>query len=455
MAMPEAQERSDAGKKKRKEVPRSAHAEWTPGPGRADPVDVLTAQDEQRLQRLVPVRHHRMAESAFAFYRGSAAIMAADLATTPNIGVDAQLCGDAHLANFGTFASAERQQVFDVNDFDETLPGPWEWDVKRLAASMAIAARDNEFSDQVARDAAEAAVQAYADAMARFADKPILQVWYDQVSLEDVRQGLPSKSDRKDFDRGAEKARKNNSVRVLGKLTETVDGKLRIKSQPPLLVPVADIEEHWDHAAFRTVVEGNFHTYVESLPPERRHLLHRFTIRDMALKVVGVGSVGTRCWVVLLNGRDHEEPLFLQVKEAVASVLEAHLPNSEYDHPGRRVVEGRRLIQASSDIFLGWSTGGDGHYYYWRQFHDMKGSADVAAMSRQRLVNYGRVCGWTLAHAHARSGDANTTSGYLGSGASFSRALAEFAIAYADQNEADYAAFQQAIADGRIEASEA
>jgi uncharacterized protein (DUF2252 family) len=457
MEIPSAAERADAGKQERQRIPRSAHGEWAPAADRPDPVGILTAQDERRLTWLVPVRHARMAESAFSFFRGSAAIMAADLATTPDLGTHVQLCGDAHLANFGTFASPERRQVFDVNDFDETLPGPWEWDIKRLAASMVIAARDNEFSDDDGSAAARATVQAYRDAMAEFAAKPALEVWYSQVSLDDVRKALPSKSDRKDFDRGAAKARSKNSVRALQKLTDTdSQGRLTIRSQPPLLVPLRELGDHLDRDERLERTKDNFDSYQETLQRDRRHLLRRFRIVDVALKVVGVGSVGTRCWIVLLTGRDHGEPLFLQIKEAEDSVLQPYLPPSRYSQHGERVVEGRRLVQASSDIFLGWNTSIDASRgYYWRQFHDMKGSADVASMSRERLRHYGQVCGVALAHAHARSGDAAMIGGYLGSGRGFAKALAQFAVAYADQNEADYAAFQQAIADGRIDAAEA
>jgi uncharacterized protein (DUF2252 family) len=364
------------------------------------------------------------------------------------------LCGDAHLANFGSFASAERRQVFDVNDFDETLPGPWEWDVKRLAASMVVAARDNGLGKSAARDAAQTSVRAYQDAMGRFAQTPALQVWYAQLSLDQIRSAIPHKSDRKALDKAARKARSKNSQRALGKLTETVDGERRIRSQPPLLIPLRELAEHVDRDSLQAGVKANFSDYVQSLPMDRRQVLHRFSIVDMALKVVGVGSVGTRCWIVLLRGRDHGEPLFLQVKEASASVLEAHLAPSQFDHAGQRVVNGRRLMQASSDVFLGWSDTPDGSHFYWRQFHDMKGSADVAAMDADRLLHYGQVCGWTLAHAHARSGDSVAIAAYLGSGKSFSRSLTDFAVAYADQNQADYEAFQQAIADGRIEAHE-
>jgi len=447
-----APERIEAARAARQTVPRSSHAEWSPGNDRSDPVRILTEQDAARLQWLVPVRHARMAESAFAFYRGGAAIMAADLAGTPSIGVDVQLCGDAHLANFGTYASPERRQVFDVNDFDETLPGPWEWDVKRLAASVVIAARDNGFDDDTARDATRATMRSYQEAMGQFAETPVLQVWYAQLSLKQMRRGLPRESDRKAFDKAVAKARGKNSQRALGKLTETVNGRRRIRSQPPLLTPARELGEHIDPDTLGIAIEENLAGYVESLPPNRRSVLSRFSLADAALKVVGVGSVGTRCWVILLRDRDHDEPLFLQVKEATASVLEEHLPRSEYDHPGQRVVNGRRVIQASSDMFLGWSGTADGGKFYWRQFHDMKGSAAVAAMDPQRLLHYGEVCGWTLAHAHARSGDSVAIAAYLGAGKSFSQAFTEFALAYAAQNAADYETYRQAIADGRLEA---
>jgi uncharacterized protein (DUF2252 family) len=446
-----ADQRAAEGKQERSRVPRSSHADWAARADRADPVEILTAQDDSRLPWLVPVRHARMAESPFAFFRGAASVMAGDLADTPTIDVPVQLCGDAHLSNFGTFASAERRQVFDVNDFDETMPGPWEWDIKRLAASMVVAARDNGLSDKHGRAAARDSVQAYAGAMSRFASSPALEVWYAQVSLEDLRRGLPSKDARKTFDKNAAKARSRDSQRALGKLAETVDGQLRIRSQPPLLVPLRDLAEHLDTDQLSDAVRANFAGYVDSLPADRRHLLHRFTVVDIALKVVGVGSVGTRCWIVLLTGRDHGEPMFLQVKEANESALQPYLPATEHDHPGRRVVEGQRLMQASGDVFLGWSDAMGGAHYYWRQFHDMKGSADVAAMHAEHLAAYGQLCGWTLAHAHARSGDAATIGGYLGSGTSFSRALAEFAVAYADQNEADYATFTTAVAEGRVD----
>jgi uncharacterized protein (DUF2252 family) len=391
-----------------------------------------------------------MAESAFAFFRGGAAIMAADLATTPSSGLTAQLCGDAHLANFGSFASPERRQVFDLNDFDETLPGPWEWDVKRMATSFVLAARDNGFGESDAHDAAVKSVASYREAMAALASARQLDVWYWQLSVEAIRAAAPSKSARKQLDKDAKKWQGKNSQRALKKLAETVDGRLRIKSDPPLLLPLRELSQAVGPDELREQVVSSFREYLDSLQDDRRHLLQRYRVLDVALKVVGVGSVGTRCLIVLLVGRDEDDPLFLQIKEAQESVLEAHLTPSTYPQHGQRVVEGQRLIQSTSDIFLGWSSGSDADYY-WRQFHDMKGSANVAAMDPQRLNSYANGCGGTLAHAHARSGDAAAISGYLGKGDSFDRAVGEFAVSYAAQNEDDYSAFTQAISTGRVE----
>ena len=445
-------DRAEQGRAARQSVPRSAHAGWEPAADRPDPVGILTAQDATRVQYLVPVRHARMAESSFAFYRGAAAVMAADLAGSPSMGTAVQLCGDAHLANFGTFASPERRQVFDVNDFDETLPGPWEWDLKRLAVSMVLAAGDNGYPGK-GEGAARRTVSAYRQAMARFAAAGALDVWYAQLTIDQIQQAHPSKEDRKRISKDAAKARGRDSQRALGKLTETVDGRIQILSQPPLLVPLRDMAADQDPEALRELIQASFAGYIDTLLPDRSHLLHRFEVLDLALKVVGVGSVGTRCFVVLLRGRDNGEPLFLQIKEATESVLEGHLPQSEFEHAGQRVVTGQRLMQATTDAFLGWSEARSGPQYYWRQFHDMKGSANVAAMDPDQLGYYGAVCGWTLAHAHARSGDGIAINAYLGKGRAMDKAVADFALAYAEQNERDYQAFSQAIADGRIDAT--
>jgi uncharacterized protein (DUF2252 family) len=445
-----ASESRELGKARRSEVPRSAHADWAPGPGRRDPVDVLTDQDATRLSWLVPVRHGRMLQSPFAFFRGAAAIMAADLSTTPSSGITVQLCGDAHVSNFGLYASPERRQVFDVNDFDETLPGPWEWDVKRLAASAVVAAREGDMKAADARAAADAAVGGYRDAMRRFSTLPILDVWYAQASVDALRSIASSKSARKALDAEARKARKRTSERALGRLTERVDGELQVRSDPPVLVPLRELAAHLDRDQVMATVREGFASYVDSLDVDRRHLLERFTVMDLALKVVGVGSVGTRCFLALLRGRAHHEPLILQVKEAGPSVLEGSLPRSRYVLHGKRVVVGQRLLQASTDIFLGWSKRADGRHFYWRQYHDMKGSVDVLDMGPGRLADYARVCGWALAHAHARTGDACEIAGYLGRGASFDDAVAEFAVAYADQNAADFEACAQAARDGRL-----
>jgi uncharacterized protein (DUF2252 family) len=442
------------GKAARKRVPRSSHAVWDPPADRPDPLALLEEQNAYRLEWLVPVRVQRMAESAFTFYRGGAVIMAADLVHTPTIDQSVQLCGDAHLANFGSFASPERRQVFDVNDFDETLPGPWEWDVKRLATSFVLAARDNGLGDLAARASAIRAAQAYRAGMREFATMPELDIWYAQVSLDELRAAAPDKATRKRIERSARKGRKRDSRRALRRLSERVDGQLRFRSQPPILVPLREWPERVgvDPVGVKHEIESSFLDYSKSVTPDVRHVLGRFRFVDVAVRVVGVGSVGTRCFVVLLEGRANGEPLILQIKEATASVLERHLQPSIYEHPGERVVTGQRMIQATSDLFLGWSRQTSGHYYYWRQFHDMKTSADIAAMDAERLAHYAFVCGWTLAHAHARSGNPAAIAGYLGRGTGFDRALGQFAVAYADQVERDYTAFISAIDAGRFDA---
>jgi uncharacterized protein (DUF2252 family) len=438
----------------RKAVPRSSHGDWSPAADRPDPVGVITSQDTDRVQVLVPIRHWRMAVSPFTFYRGAAKIMAGDLASTPSSGLNAQLCGDAHLANFGTYASPDRRQVFDVNDFDETLPGPWEWDLKRLATSFVLAGRDNGFDKSAITAATTQSVTSYRRAMAEYADQRTLEVWYAQATVDQIIAAAPKKKHRKQLSKEAAKARSKDSLKALSKLAEHVDGKYRIKNQAPLLLPLRDLAHSMDPDALREQVTGSLESYRSTLADNRRVLFDRFELVDIALKVVGVGSVGTRCMIVLFQGRDQDDPLFLQIKEAESSVLEDHLPKSTYDEHGERVVRGQRLMQASSDIFLGWETVPVKHHYYWRQFHDMKGSADAASMSPTRLRRYATLCGATLAHAHARSADTIAIAGYLGSGDAFDKAMTEFAFTYADQNDRDYAAFIAAIDNGTIEAAD-
>lgn len=446
------QERKELGKSRRKAVPRSSHAELSTPADRADPVSLLMSQDTSRLAWLVPIRHGRMSASPLAFYRGAAKIMAADLRDSPISGLSTQLCGDAHLSNFGTYASPDRRQVFDVNDFDETLPGPWEWDVKRLAASFVVAGRHRGFREAEARAAARRSARAYREAMADFAGRPSLDVWYAQASLDDIRRAMVTKRHRARLDKVREKARSRDSLAALSKLTERDGTTFRIRSDPPLVVPLRDLGMLGDVEDLRQAVAASLASYRDSLAHNRRRLLDTFRPIDVALKVVGVGSVGTRCFIVAFEGRDRRDPLFLQVKEATPSVLEGYLADSIYRRHGRRVVEGQRLMQASSDIFLGYSPGEEGRHFYWRQLRDMKGSFDVEVMEPSGMGVYARVCGWTLAHAHARAGDPIAISGYLGSGDVFDRAIEGFASAYADQNERDYATYLAAIELGRVQA---
>jgi uncharacterized protein (DUF2252 family) len=453
-------ERAAAGKAARGESPRSGHADWKAASDRADPVDLLEGQAKTRVPELVPIRYGRMLVSAFAFYRGAAAIMAADLADTPRSGLHVQLCGDAHLENFGIFAAPDRRLVFDVNDFDETLPGPWEWDVKRLAASFSVAGRERGFDETERRSIVITAVGEYREAMRRLAGMRNLDVWYqraDVSSLVDEWQGEATKKEWKRFQRNLAKARTKDSLKAFSKLTHEVDGELRIISDPPLIVPVDElfgdqVEEAEDR--LREVLDA----YRLTLPDERRHLLDQYRYLDTARKVVGVGSVGTRAYIVLLGGRDRQDPLFLQAKEAEASVVEPFVAPSEYDEPGQRVVEGQRLMQAASDLFLGWLTavGPDGkrRHFYVRQLWDQKGSAPVDVMGTREMTAYAQICGSTLARAHARSGDRIAIASYLGSGDTFDRALADFAEAYADQNEHDYRALRAAVDEGRVSAEE-
>jgi uncharacterized protein (DUF2252 family) len=447
-------ERKAAGKALRSDTPRSSHGDWNPAPDRPDPVDVITSQDANRIQPLVPIRHGRMSESAFAFYRGAAKIMAGDLSSTPSTGLTAQLCGDAHLSNFGSYASPDRRQVFDVNDFDETLPGPWEWDLKRLATSFVLAGRENQFDKKTTTSITKQSVTSYREAMANYGSQRTLDVWYSQASLKMIAAAAPKKKDRKRIKKQAKKSRSKGSLKALSKLASKVDGKYRINSEPPLLVPLRDLSTQYKPDELRDQVTGTIDSYRNTLADNRKVLFDKFEMVDIALKVVGVGSVGTRCMVILLEGRDEHDPLFLQIKEAESSVLEDHLPKSAYAEHGERVVRGQRLMQASSDIFLGWETVPGPHHFYGRQFHDMKGSADPSAMNVRRMTSYAQVCGRTLAHAHARSADPIAIAGYLGSGDTFDRAVTKFAFTYADINDADYAMFMAAINSGRIEAKQ-
>ena len=421
----------------------------------------------------MPVRHGRMMVSPFTFYRGAAKIMAADLAETPTAGLDVQLCGDAHLSNFGVFASPERRLLFDVNDFDETLPGPFEYDVKRMAASFTIAARNNGFTKADAKTATTTSVAKYRTSMHEFAAMRTMAIWYSRLDEDDVmsqirsiaakatktkKEAKEAKRAERSAEREREHARTRDSLQALSKLGEKVDGQYRIVSQPPIVVPARDLPAAYGVSAstIQRALHGQFREYRATLEGDRRMLLERFEVVDVARKVVGVGSVGTRAFILLLQGRDADDPLFLQVKEATASVLEGHLPKSRFRHHGERVVRGQRMMQAASDIFLGWAVGAVDveRHYYWRQLRDMKGSATVETMSPVGLALYGQMCGWSLARAHARSGDPVAIAEYLGAGAGFDKAITDFSERYADQNERDYEAFVGAIRSGRLQAVE-
>ena len=454
-------ERAARGKAARAEVPRRSHAVFDPPPDRPDPLALLDEQAESRVPELVPVRYGRMMVSPFTYYRGAALPMASDLAATPVSGLAVQACGDAHLSNFGIFGSAERRLVFDVNDFDETTPGPWEWDVKRLAASMEVAARGNGFSGKQRREIVAATVARYRQAMRDFAAMSNLGVWYAHADIDQMRAEIDSQMkarQRKAVDAGLAKARTRDSMQALAKLTRIVDGRPRILSDPPLLVPVAElIGTETERTSLQAQLAGLLGKYRRTLESDRRYLLEQFEFCDMARKVVGVGSVGTRCWIVLMLGRDDSDPLFLQVKEAEASVLSRFVGASTYANQGQRVVAGQRLMQATSDIFLGWQrteAGLDGRArdFYVRQLRDWKFSLDVEAMVPRGMRLYGELCGWTLARAHARSGDRIAIAAYLGGSDAFDKAITEFAAAYADQNERDHQSLLDAVASGRITA---
>src|SRR5689334_12147744 len=487
------EDRKAKGLEARDRAQLSGHAKWRPAGDRPDPVALLEEQDITREPDLVPVRHGRMMVSPFTFYRGAAKIMAADLKDTPVAGLDVQLCGDAHLSNFGAFASPERRLLFDLNDFDETLPGPFEFDVKRMAASFTIAACNNGFSKADTREATMASVRAYREAMASFAQMRTMDIWYAHLDEDELKASIrstvggtaggekgakkaarlekapkkqPKRAEKQDktarkegkrAEKTLDKAHTRDSLQALSKLGELVDGKYRIVSQPPTVVPLRDLAATFGLSAdeANAAIRDQFRAYRQTLQHDRRHLLERFEIVDAARKVVGVGSVGTRAFIVLLQGRDAQDPLFLQVKEATASVLEPYVRKSRYRQHGERVVQGQRLMQAASDIYLGWTKGLDvRRHFYWRQLRDMKGSALVEDMIPLGLTFYAGICGWTLARAHARSGDPVAIAEYLGAGDAFDKSITDFSERYADQNERDYQEFTKAVRSGRLGAVE-
>jgi uncharacterized protein (DUF2252 family) len=457
-------ERVAAGKTARKQVPRSSHAEFAPSPARRSVLEVLEEQGRTRVQELLPIRYGRMASSPFAFFRGAAAVMAMDLATTATSGLRVQVCGDAHLVNFGVYNSPERRLMFDLNDFDETLPGPWEWDVKRLAASLVIACQDNGYDATSTVEVVRDSVRAYRTSMASFAAMTNMAVWYSHLEVANLMAMIDSRiaSSRtkvpearvKLARRQVSKFATRDNLQAFTKLTEIVDGVPRFRSAPPLVVPIVELAgaqgEEWVQREAHRILDD----YRSTLEDDRRLLAGQYTYSDLARKVVGVGSVGTRAWMALLLGRDGQDPLILQFKEATASVLEPYLGESEYERHGHRVVAGQRIMQAASDIFLGWYRGrgldGDDHDFYVRQLRDGKGSIDIALLQPEGMRLYGEACAWTLARAHARSGARIAIAAYLGNGRTFDDAITEFAHEYAAQNTRDHAELVAAISDGRI-----
>jgi uncharacterized protein (DUF2252 family) len=450
-------ESTERGRSARQLTPRATHGDWAPATDRPDPVAVLATQAATRVRELVPIRYGRMLVSPFTFYRGAAAVMAADLAQTPNSGIVVQACGDAHISNFGGFAAPDRRLVFGPNDFDETLPGPWEWDVKRMAASTEIAGRDVGLAADRRRWIVEECVREYREGMRGFAAESHLDVWYDRLTASELVERFGGRLGAKGrivFAKPFAKARRKTSLRAVKKLTERVDGELRFRSVPPLLVPLRELLDAPGARDEEEYIRELLDEYAASLSVDRRYLFGTYRFVDMARKVVGVGSVGTRAWVFLLVGRDGKDPLVLQAKEAQASVLEPHLGASEFTNHGERVVRGQRISHAASDIFLGWqrSEGLDGkeHDFYVRQLWDWKASADLSTLSEDGLHAYTRACGWSLARAHARSGDRLAIAAYLGRGAAFDRAIVRFATAYAAQNELDHQRLADAVAAGEV-----
>lgn len=439
-------QRIEAGRSARATAPRKSHATWEPSRMRRDPLQLLDEQNRRRFPDLVALRWGRMVASPFTFFRGAAAVMAADLASTPQSGLWAQSCGDAHCQNFGLFASPERHLLFDLNDFDETLPGPWEWDVKRLTTSVVLALRDEGYSDADAMAGAVETARAYRIGMAKFAEMSALDIWYSKVDIDEFIPEM-NPANRKFAAKVAQKARRRTTLQALGKLTEVVDGVPRIVDDPPIV-------EHLPDSATDYAIASVVDRYRETLSEDRRLLFDRYEIIDVARKVVGVGSVGTHCWIALLSAnKERDDLLFLQIKEANMSVMEPYLGNSEFANHGQRVVVGQRLMQAASDVFLGWSKFRERHYYI-RQLRDMKGSVDLSTMSSTLIGQYGAVCGETLARAHARSGDPVAIAAYLGNGDNFDKAVAQFSMVYADQSEQDHALLRKAIDEGRFEAIE-
>ena len=467
LGQPHSKEESlERGKALRESVPRELHANWAPAVDRPDPVELLRSQGETRVQALLPLRYERMSASAFTFYRGGALIMASDLADSPVTGIKVQACGDAHISNFGLFSSPERRTVFDINDFDETLPGPWEWDVKRLAASVEICGRDNNFSKKQRKAAVLACVQGYRESMAKFADMGHLDVWYAHLDVDTLRANvatdLKAKAAKK-ADKVITKAKNKNSARAIRKLTEVNDGQLRIVSDPPIVVPMrrllankakGRLLERFDEQTIERLMRSVLSEYRSTLDSHKQSLVSEYKVVDIAHKVVGVGSVGTRAWIVVMQGADENDPLVLQVKEAQESVLERFVGKSKYRQHGRRVVEGQRAMQTASDMLLGWCSlpGEDGKKkdYYVRQLWDGKGSIDLALLNPKQLTMLAKACGWTLAHAHARAGDRFAISAYMGDTDKFDKAIATFASTYADQNEVDYQRFMEALEAGEL-----
>jgi uncharacterized protein (DUF2252 family) len=456
-----AEARAARGKAARAEVPFVAHGVWNADARRSDPVDLLEGQAKARIRELVPIRHGRMLISGFSYFRGAALPMAADLATTPDSGCHVQICGDAHLSNFGIFGTPERHLVFDVNDFDETAPGPWEWDVKRLATSLEVAGRDNEFTTKERTKIARQAVGSYRETMRRLSGMSMLEVWYTHLNVDELLpqfQSLLDPARTPSVWRAVTKARAHDSLHAFEKLCQVVEGNPRIRSDPPLVTPVEELVVETDGVhRIAESMESILVEYARSLDRDRRNLFEQYEIAHVARKVVGVGSVGTDCWIALMLERGRPWPLLLQVKEAQRSVLEEFTVASRFSNHGQRVVAGQRLMQTASDIFLGWvgfEWPSGRRDYYIRQLHDWKGSADISGMTPAGMNLWGHMCGWTLARAHARSGDRIAIASYLGKSDGFDRAIADFATSYADQSEHDYALLREAVDSGRLDAAD-